>query len=72
MTKRERPKSIIQEARAAEWLVTHGWWASDDGWRHGGLNKGRWPWPLSMAASLQLEVNKGGKSLVHEMMREGA
>jgi len=67
-------KSLSARARVAmeevaAWLSEAGWWQSDDGWRHGNLNGGKWSWPLTMAADLQRESDDGKQDPAHRILR---
>lgn len=48
------------------WLVEHGWWACDDGWRHAALY---YPWPTLHACRLQHEALDGAQDPAHRMLR---
>lgn len=62
-------KARVDHERAAEILSSAGWWRSDDGWRHGRLNNGKWEWPMSQAAQLQREADEGRQEAVYRMLR---
>jgi len=48
------------------YLRLHGWWQSDEGWRHRAY---AYPWPVADAKRITEETEAGEMDLVNRMLR---
>lgn len=63
----KRTAAARMRLRSSElWLIEHGWWACDEGWRHPKLY---YAWPVNHALQLQGEVAEGCQDLACRMVR---